>query len=402
VAFSNSLVLTLNVGSSSLKFSVFDMEDVEALLICGKVTGIGLDEASLEMEDAKGHSLIHRKLTAADHAAALSQVLESLEKNISLDTILAVGHRVVQGGPHHHSAQLVTPGLLEELRALCPQDPPHLPAAIAGIEAAQKLGKDVKQVACFDTAFHRTLPAVAQCVPLPAELTEELGIIRYGFHGLSYQYVIGELEKIAGLSTAHARVVIAHLGNGASMAALKDGRSVETTMGFTPAGGLVMGSRTGDLDPGTLIYLLTQKKVTIDGLNDLIYQRSGLKGVSGLSSDMQHLQEASAVNAKARAAVELFSYQARKALGALVAVLDGLDTLVFTGGIGEHSPQPRAQICAGFSHLGLELDTAANDVNAPVISTPQSRVSVRVIPTNEELVIARQTAALCFPERTKT
>jgi acetate kinase len=401
VASSPSLVLTLNVGSSSLKFCVFEMEHFEKLVTRGNVAGIGLSEATLTMENGEGHSLAQQKLALADHAAALSHVFEELKKTKGFATISAVGHRVVQGGPHHHSAQLVTAELIEELRALCPQDPPHLPAAIAGIEAAQRLGNNIKQVACFDTAFHRTMPAVAQRVALPAELTDELGIIRYGFHGLSYEYVSGELAGIAGPASARARVVIAHLGNGASMAALKEGRSVETTMGFTPAGGLEMGSRTGDLDPGTLIYLLSQKKVTIDRLNDLVYQKSGMKGISGLSSDMQLLQEASAQNPKARDAVEFFCYQARKALGALVAVLDGLDTLVFTGGIGEHSPQTRAQICVGLSHLGLDLDSVANDTNAALISTPQSRITVRVIPTNEELVIARQTAALCFPKDTQ-
>jgi acetate kinase len=401
VAISPSVVLTLNVGSSSLKFCVFDLEDSERPLIHGNVAGIGLDEATLTMENAEGHSLAQQKLALADHGAALSHVLEELKKTKGFAAISAVGHRVVQGGPHHYRAQLVTAELIGELRALCPQDPPHLPAAIAGIEAAQRLGNNVKQVACFDTAFHRTMPAVAQRVALPVELPDELGIVRYGFHGLSYQYVIGELERIAGPVVARARVVIAHLGNGASMAALKEGRSVETTMGFTPAGGLMMGSRTGDLDPGTLIYLLTQKKVTIDGLNDLIYQKSGMRGVSGFSSDLQKLQEACAQNPRARDAVELFCYHARKTLGALVAVLDGLDTLVFTGGIGEHSPPTRAQICAGLSHLGLELDSAANDANSALISTPQSRVTVRVIPTNEELVIARQTAALCFPKATQ-
>lgn len=284
--------------------------------------------------------------------------------------------------------------MIKELRALCPLDPPHLPAALAGVGSAQRLGDNVVQVACFDTAFHRSMPQVAQQLPLPRELTENTGLIRYGFHGLSYEYVLGELNRITDPGAAQGRVIIAHLGNGASMAAIREGKCVDTTMGFTPAGGLMMGTRTGDLDPGVIDYLLREKKVAPEELNALIYQRSGLKGVSDASSDMRDLLGSGETHA--RLAVDLFCYQSRKTLGALVSALDGVETIIFTGGIGENAAVPRAAICAGLSHLGLSIDPARNQQNQAVISTPSSRVCVRVIKTNEELVIARHTAHLAF------
>jgi acetate kinase len=316
---------------------------------------------------------------------------------LGAEKLAAIGHRIVQGGPHHLRPEIVTPDLLRELRDLCPLDPPHLPAALDALEAAQKLGADIPQVACFDTSFHRTLPAVAQRLPLPRQLTQETGLIRYGFHGLSYEYIVGEFARVAGPQAAQGKLIIAHLGNGASMAALQNGKSVETTMGFTPAGGLVMSSRTGDLDPGVLAYLLREGKVAPDKVNDFVFQQSGLKGVSGLSSDLRDLMEARSTNPAAQEAVDLFCYSARKALGSLVAVLDGVETLIFTGGIGENDAVCRAAICAGLSHLGLRLDNRANEQNQEIISAPGSSVAVRVMKTNEELVIARQTARLAFP-----
>ncbi len=398
LAMSKRRVLTLNSGSSSLKFSVYTMENgAEDFLLSGKLERIGSGGGHFEAFHSEKGQIASEDVSLPDHRSALDTLLKRLP-TLGLEKPSAIGHRVVQGGPHHLRPQIVTPGLLRELRELCPLDPPHLPAALDALEAAQKLGADIPQVACFDTSFHRTLPAVAQQLPLPRDLTDKTGLTRYGFHGLSYEYIVGELARIAGLQEANGKLIIAHLGNGASMAALRDGRSVETTMGFTPAGGLVMSSRTGDLDPGVIAYLLREKKVAPDKVNDLIFQRSGLLGVSALSSDLRDLRKAQTTNPHAQEAIDLFCYSARKALGSLVAVLDGLETLVFTGGIGEHDAPSRAAICAGFQHLGLRLDAASNERGDAVISSSDSKVMVRVMKTNEELVIARHTIRLAFPK----
>jgi acetate kinase len=396
-AASGHRILTLNSGSSSLKFSVYEMErGTEKLLLHGKLERISSGEGHFEAANLGNEKLVNDLVRLPDHQSALDLLLDRLP-SFGVASIEAVGHRIVQGGPHHVGPELVTPALLKELQALCPLDPPHLPAALQALEAAQKLGENIPQAVCFDTSFHRSLPPVAQRLPLPRRLTEGTGLMRYGFHGLSYEYIIGELARIAGTRAAQGKVIIAHLGNGASMAALRDGKSVETTMGFTPAGGLVMGSRTGDLDPGALAYLLREGKVSVDQLDKFIYQESGLKGVSELSSDLRDLLETRSADPRAQEALDLFCYQARKALGSLVAVLDGLETLVFTGGIGENAPLARASICEGLYHLGLLIDPFANEQNQEIISSPASRVTVRVMKTNEELVIARHTARLAFP-----
>jgi acetate kinase len=367
----NRRVLTLNTGSSSLKFSVYETRgETATALLTGKLERIGACQSHFEAIDNKGTKLAGHLVSVSDHDGAISLLLDRLP-SLGAGSIEAVGHRIVQGGEH----------------------PPHLPAALKAIESAERLGDDIPQVACFDTAFHRTMPEVAQQLPLPRELTHKTGLLRYGFHGLSYEFIMGEL-KMADPKMARGKVIIAHLGNGASMAAVHNGKSVDTTMGFTPAGGLMMGSRTGDLDPGVIDYLLREKKITPENLNSLIYQRSGLKGVSGISSDMRDLLENSDPNA--RRAVDLFVYQARKCLGALVGALDGVETIVFTGGIGENAAAPRAAICAGFAHLGLEIDARRNTQHRDVISTYGSKICVRVMPTNEEVVIARHTSRLAF------
>jgi acetate kinase len=389
-------VLTLNSGSSSLKFSVYEMgPESESLVVQGKLERIGSGEGHFSAIDAKGKEVVARDVSLPDHQTALDLLLHWLPE-FGLATVSAIGHRIVQGGPHHLGPEIVTPKLIRELRALCPIDPPHLPAALNALEAAQKLGAKIPQVACFDTSFHRSLPPVAQRLPLPRHLTRDTALMRYGFHGLSYEFIMAELNRIASAETARGKIIIAHLGNGASMAAIVNGKSVETTMGFTPAAGLVMSTRTGDLDPGVLAYLLREGKTTPDQLNTLIFQESGLKGVSGLSSDLRDLMAARKTNPHAQEAIDLFYYQARKALGSLVAVLDGIETLIFTGGIGENDAPCRAAICAGLHHLGLRLEAKGNDQNQPVISAPDSPVTVRVIKTNEELIIARHTARLAF------
>jgi acetate kinase len=390
-------ILTLNSGSSSLKFSLYEMQqDAEALLVRGKIDRIGAGAGKFTATDGENEKAVDESVSVPDHQGALDLLLDRLP-SLGCDSVAAVGHRIVQGGPHHTRPEIVTAALLEELEALCPIDPPHLPAALKALRAAEKLGPDLPQVACFDTAFHRGMPAVAQGLPLPRELTESSTLIRYGFHGLSYEYIISQLSRIAGPEAARGKVIIAHLGNGASMAALCNGRSIETTMGFTPAGGLVMSSRSGDLDPGVIAYLLRERKIAPDKLSEFVFQQCGLKGVSGLSSDIRDLLAARETNPHAKMAVDLFCYQARKSLGALVAVLDGVDTIIFTGGIGENASFPRANICEGLRHLGLEIDARHNEQNQEIISSPASRVIVRVIRTNEELVIARHTARLAFP-----
>lgn len=387
-------VLTLNSGSSSLKFSVYEMGGEERVMVQGKLERIGAGDGHFMVHSAD-KKVADETVHLPDHRSALDLLLHRLP-GLGAEKLAAIGHRIVQGGPHHLGPEIVTPGLLRELRDLCPLDPPHLPAALDALEAAQKLGADIPQVACFDTSFHRTLPAVAQQLPLPRQLTHGTGLIRYGFHGLSYEYIVGEFARMAGLQAAKSKLIIAHLGNGASMAAIQKGKSVETTMGFTPAGGLVMSSRTGDLDPGVIAYLLREGKLAPDKVNDFVFQQSGLRGVSGLSSDLRDLMEARSTNPAAQEAVDLFCYSARKALGSLVAVLDGVETLIFTGGIGENDAFCRAAICAGLSHLGLRLDERANEQNLEIISAPDSSVAVRVMKTNEELVIARHTAHLAF------
>jgi acetate kinase len=276
------------------------------------------------------------------------------------------------------------------LRQLIPLAPDHLPHEIQAIETLGQIFPGLPQIACFDTAFHRQMPEVAQSVALPREYAG-MGVMRYGFHGLSYEYLLQELAKEAGAAAARGRVIMAHLGNGASLAALKGGVSQDTTMGMTPAGGLVMSTRSGDLDPGVILYLLQEQGLTPDAVNDLLNHRGGLLGVSGLSSDLQDLLAAEGRDPRAAAAVALFCYQAQKFLGALVAVLGGLDTLVFSGGIGENSSVIRQRLLANLQVFGIALDPALNEAQAPIISSAASRVTVRVMQTNEELMIARHT-----------
>ena len=382
-------ILTLNSGSSSLKFAIYQ---AERLLLSGKLERIGLPEGQVQIS-GEGLEPVTEKMPLPDHSAALRVIFDEIRKRKLADEISAIGHRVVMGGPRHTAPQLVTPDLLRELHELSRLDPPHLPAALKTIEAAQEFRPGIPQVACFDTSFHRTMPKVAQTYALPRALVEKLGIIRYGFHGLSYEFILSELRRIAP-DMAEGKVIIAHLGNGASMAALHHGKSVETTMGFTPAGGLVMSSRPGDLDPGALVHLITEGHMSGPELTNLIYKESGLRGVSNLSSDMQDLIRERDRNPLAEEAIALFCYHARKSLGALAAVLDGVETLVFTGGIGENAALVRQRVCADLSFLGLHLDDSKNEEHSEIISAPDSRVTVRVIKTNEELMIARHTEKL--------
>jgi len=313
-------------------------------------------------------------------------LIDWLEAQIGFASIRAVGHRVVHG-MEHSRPEIISQALLDELRTLCALDPDHLPRELELIEAFRRRYPQLPQVACFDTAFHHPLPDVARQLPIPGRFSA-LGIQRYGFHGLSYAYLMQTLEQLAGTQAAQGRVILAHLGNGASLAAVKDGRSIDTSMGFTPAGGLVMGTRSGDLDPGVAWYMIEKEGLTPGQFNHLINHECGLLGMSETSADMRDLLECEAVDERAAAAIALFCYQAKKSIGAYAAALGGLDTLVFAGGIGERAPIIRARICAGLEFLGIELEAASNERNADIISKATGPVVVRVMHTDEESMIA--------------
>ena len=382
-----SRILTLNSGSSSLKAALYHLGRQERLVLAAEVEQIGLADSRIQVTDAHNTILLDRRSKLADHDAALQVLLAWLEEHNAGQHLHAVGHRIVYGGPHYSRPQRVTPELIATLRELQPVDPDHLPQAISGITTMQRLYPALPQVACFDTAFHRAMPEVAQMYALPRRFYDA-GVRRYGFHGLSYEYILWELRQLDA-TAATSRLIIAHLGNGASMAAIRAGQSLDTSMGFTPVAGLVMGARCGDLDPGVLLYLQQERGMTVAELNELINKQSGLLGVSGLTSDMKNLLDQEAEDPHVAQAIALFCYQAKKYLGAYAAVLGGLDTLVFTGGIGEHAAAIRRRICADLEFLGIQLDAARNDAHAPIISQPDSRVTVRVIKTDEDLMIAR-------------
>lgn len=382
-------ILCVNSGSSSLKFSFYRIGGEKTDLFAnGAVERIGLQEGHFWIRGPERKTLADLSGDFPDHMAAVVALFASLDK-YKIPEPAAVGHRLVHGGPDHTVPERITPRLLEELRALVSFAPLHLPAAIQGIEAVTSRFPGLPQVACFDTAFHRQMPELAQRFPLPRKLWD-IGLRRYGFHGLSYEFIMDRLGT-EGLG----RVIIAHLGNGASMAAVRDGHPMDTTMGFTPTGGVMMGTRSGDLDPGVLLYLLGNG-YDARQLDHLVNDEAGLLGVSGMSSDIKTLIENKESEPAASQAIELFCYSVRKHLGALTAVLGGLDTLVFTGGIGERSASVRGEICRGLEYLGVHLDTHQNDVHADIISLPMGPCTVRVIPTNEDLMIIRHTRKLIF------
>jgi acetate kinase len=382
--------LTINSGSSSIKFSLYAMGETERLVLKGELGRIGVSQGFLQVKDYESNELTDQELNLPDHETALKALFAWLRGHEVGKDLHAVGHRLVHGGTVHVEPQLVSSGLIEDLKQLIPLAPDHLPDEIKGLEAVHQLFPGLPQVACFDTAFHRRMPEVAQRYALPGYLYHE-GLRRYGFHGLSYEYILQELAREAGTSAASGKLIVAHLGNGASMAAIEGGRSLDTTMGLTPTGGLVMSTRSGDLDPGVIIYLLQEKSMSPDAVNHLINQQAGLLGTSGISPDMQDLLAQTETKPDAALAVDLFCYQARKFIGTLAASLSGLDTLIFTAGIGEKSAIIRARICDPLEFLGIRLDQGLNEGNAPVISRQDSQVIVRVIKTNEELMIARHT-----------
>lgn len=382
-------VLTLNAGSSSIKFSLFDVAGAEDPrdILHGQVEGIGVTP-HLVAKTGGGELLADRTLgggDVADHHGALRQILPLIESRFPHLSVAAVGHRVVHGGSRFAEPVLIDNAVFQALLALAPLAPLHQPHNLAGIEAARLAFPKARQVACFDTAFHRSHPWVSDTFALPSGLYEE-GIRRYGFHGLSYEYVSKALAAIAPEAAA-GRVVVAHLGNGASMCAMENGRSIASTMGFTALDGLPMGTRCGQIDPGVLLYLMGEKKMGPEEISDLLYKKSGLKGLSGLSSDMRELEQAG--TQKAQDAIAYFVARVRRELGALAADLSGLDALVFCGGIGENACRIRDRICRRFEYLGIELDENRNRAGETVISAGGSKVGVFVIRTNEELMIAR-------------
>lgn len=385
----SSHLLTINTGSSSLKAALYAFENGERPVLTAHMERIGPSESRFRISDERGATLLDREGAIADHAAAFTTLWEWLAQAGHVSALRGIGHRLVHGGDRFSAPVRITPDVTVALRALVPLAPEHLPQAISAIEAVTRAAPALPQVACFDTAFHHALPPLARRYALPRALADS-GLVRYGFHGLSYEYILHTLRALHG-PAADGRLVVAHLGNGASMAAIRNGRSIDTTMGFTPLAGLVMGTRAGDVDPGLLLYLLQQRDVAPADLNRMLNKESGLLGVSGSSGDMQRLLEREAGDPRAAEAVALFCYQAKKYLGAYAATLGGLDTLVFTGGIGEHAAPVRARICDGLAFLGIELDEGRNATGAPIISRDDARVTVRVIPTDEDLMIARHT-----------
>ena len=382
-------VLTINGGSSSIRFAVYDSGRSPQLQLAGKMDRIGSRGTNLVVHDPAGKLLVSRRTPAADQGTAADVLLNWLEALPVFAAIRAVGHRVVHG-MQHAEPELITPRLLAELRRITPYDPDHLPREIALIKAVRKRCPKLPQVACFDTAFHRTLPRVARLLPIPRRYAAQ-GVERYGFHGLSYTFLKEELRRLDP-AAATGRVILAHLGNGASLAAVHRGRSIDTSMGFTPAAGLVMSTRSGDLDPGLLSYLARSERMSPAQFDRMVHRESGLLGVSGTSSDMRDLLARESTDERAADAVALFCYQAKKWIGAYAAALGGLDALVFAGGIGENAPLVRQRICDGLGFLGVAVDKRRNARNAPLISPGPARVAVRVIRTDEELMIARSVA----------
>jgi acetate kinase len=380
-------ILTMNRGSATLKSTLYEVGVRNEMVLAISVAYSGGASARLKITDANGTTLLDSSVKGTDSNAALETMFAWLDKREYLSGLKAAGHRMVHGGARYSEPQRITPKFLTALKKLVPLDPDHLPAAIRGIQFVAKKFPKLAQVACFDTAFHSSLPIVAKMYALPRRFYDD-GVRRYGFHGLSFEYIVGELRRLDA-KLAAGRVIVAHLGSGASMVALQDGKSVDTSMGFMPLEGLVMSARSGDVDPGLLLYLFAEKKMSAKAAGALLNKQSGLLGVSGTTGDMRELQEKSKQDPHAAEAIDLFCYRAKKYIGAYAAALGGLDALVFTGGIGEHAPAIRERICSGLDFLGIHLDTGQNATNAPVISASDSRVNVRVIQTNEDLMIVR-------------
>jgi len=380
-------ILTVNSGSSSIKFALFNADESLARILEGTIEGIGFSQACFTIKNLREENGFSRSLLIPDHSCAVDLLISWTQEQVDSSALVAIGHRLVHGGQQYVKSQPITSAMLKNLHDLCPFAPKHLPQEIALIEAFGRLFPHLAQVACFDTAFHHDMPRVARQLPIPGRYESE-GVQRYGFHGLSYRYLMKELERYVGKKAAMGRVILAHLGAGASMAAVLEGRSQDTSMGLTPAAGLMMGTRSGDIDPGLVVFLAQSEQMSASQFDHMINHESGLLGVSETSADMQDLLACETEDVRAREAVALFCYQAKKMIGSYTAVLGGLDILIFSGGIGENSSLVRTRICEGLEFLGIKLDESQNGVNAKKISSKSSHVMVGVIKTDEEQMIA--------------
>jgi acetate kinase len=396
----NPCILTVNGGSSSIKFALFEAADSLRRILEGAIDRIGLPNAVFHVKSTNKDENVSRPVSAPDHTAAVGVLMDWIEKRSDGATLIAVGHRVLQGGPKYYKPQRITADMIAELHPLSSFDPEHIPEEIELIEATRSRFPGLPQIACFDTAFHHDLPRVAQLLPIPRRYDTQ-GIRRYGFHGLSYAFLMEKLAEIAGPEVAKGRVILAHLGSGASLAAVRDGKSLDTSMGFTPASGIPMSTRSGDLDPGLAWYLAATEQMSPKDFNTMANSQSGLLGISETSADMHDLLGREALDVRAAEAVSLFCYQVKKWIGAFSAALGGLDTLVFAGGIGENAAVVRSRICEGLEFLGIEIDEKRNTAHEGVISPAGSRPSVRIIPTDEELMIAKTVWQLLAAEPQK-
>jgi acetate kinase len=379
-------LLAINGGSSSIRFALYDEGERLRRVMDGKMDRVGLSGTTFTFKESDGQSHESRTIDASDNHSSAAFLIDWLQAQQVFTSLKAVGHRVVHGMAHSEPER-VTPELLDELHRITPYAPEHLPLEIELMQAVRQRHPTLPQVACFDTAFHRAMPRVASLLPIPRRY-EAMGVRRYGFHGLSYEFLMDELARLGDPAATKGRMILAHLGNGASLAAVRDGKGVDTSMGFTPAAGLVMSTRSGDLDPGLFSYLSRTEQMSATQFQEMVNHSSGLLGVSGISSDLRDLLARERDDVRAAEAVALFCYQAKKWIGSFAAALGGLDTLVFTGGVGENAPIVRQRICDGLGFLGIELSEGRNTANSPLISTDAARVAVRVIRTDEELMIA--------------
>ena len=383
-------VLAINAGSSSIRFALYDLTELQLRHLRGKIERIGLPDTSLTVDDLTGARAQSRAIDAGDHSGAASALIGWLKEARLLTALKAVGHRIVHGGSRYSAPARVDDDLVQALRGLSAYSPEHLPGEIDLIERFSLRLPDVPQVACFDTAFHHDMPRVAQLLPIPRRFDAK-GVRRFGFHGLSYAFLMEELERVAGADASHGRVILAHLGNGSSLAAVRQGKSVDTTMAFTPAAGVPMSTRSGDLDPGLAWYLAQSENMSAEKFHRMVNHESGLLGISETSSDVRDLLSREAADVRAAEALALYCYQITKSIGAFAAALGGLDTLVFSGGIGENAPVIRHRICERLGFLGVLLNESSNTANQDVISVDAGAVTVRMIRTDEEAMIARAT-----------
>ena len=383
----NNCILSINGGSSSIKFSLYKIKEVYESVFNGEIENIGTKKATLHFNNITEQQKISLNIEATNHCQAAKYLIEYLEKQKDFTSVKAIGHRIVHG-MQHIEPELITDELLQELKSISAFDPEHLPEEIKLIEVFKKRYPAIKQIACFDTSFHTSMPMIAKFLSIPRRYYE-MGIRRYGFHGLSYAYLMEELKHIVGDEAGNGKIILAHLGSGASLAAVKNGKSIDTSMGFTPTSGLPMSTRTGDLDPGVAWYLMQNENISTEKFSQLINHESGLLGISETSGDMRQLMDYQDTDSRAAEAIDLFCYQTKKWIGSFAAALEGLDIIVFSGGIGEHSPEARSKICDGLEFLGIELDEINNMNNEIIISSVKSKIKVFVIHTNEELMIAK-------------